>query len=592
MAPAIDAVIWAVALSAATSLRYDGKWPPNLANRLAWLIGVALVAQVVIGVVTSLYRVRWRIGSFEELVPLAETMIGVTIVLIVFNHLRPGDALAASALVSGGALALLISGSARSVWRASWERRLRPGPKAERAVVFGAGDGAIQVINSLLTSPDSPYVPVALLDDDPSKRHLRVRHLRVSGGRFDLGEVASREQADTLIIAIPSAGSPLIRELSELAGKVGLTVKVLPPVSRLFDLPVGVEDIRPIAEADLLGRRVIETAIEDIAGYLTGRRVLVTGAGGSIGSELCRQITRLAPERLIMLDRDESGIHQVQLSVEGHAMLDDRSLVVCDIRDREGLTAVFSETRPDVVFHAAALKHLPLLEMWPTEAVKTNVWGTQNVLDAAIAAGVKRFVNISTDKAANPCSILGYTKRLAERLTAGAGTRASGAYISTRFGNVLGSRGSVLTAFRAQIEAGGPVTVTHPDVTRYFMTVEEAVELVIQSGAVGQDGEVLVLDMGSPVRIAEVAERLVLESSKPIKVVYTGLRPAEKLHEQLFGDDEVDERRAHPLISHVTAPGISAAVVADLDVTRDPGDLRRELHQRCQVLGTPHASSQ
>jgi dTDP-glucose 4,6-dehydratase len=279
---------------------------------------------------------------------------------------------------------------------------------------------------------------------------------------------------------------------------------------------------------------------------------------------LCRQIDHHAPAALIMLDRDESGLHQVQLTIQGQALLDAREMVVCDIRDRAALQAVFDEHRPDVVFHAAALKHLPLLEMWPGEAVKTNVLGTQNVLDASVAVGVKRFVNISTDKAARPTSVLGYTKRVAERLTASAAQEARGSYLSVRFGNVLGSRGSFLTTFRAQIAAGGPLTVTHPEVTRYFMTVEEAVELVVQAGAVGRSGEVLVLDMGAPVRILEVAERMVAAADEPIDIIFTGLRPGEKLHEQLWDDGEVDARPVHPLISHVPVTPLHPTDAADV----------------------------
>jgi FlaA1/EpsC-like NDP-sugar epimerase len=398
-----------------------------------------------------------------------------------------------------------------------------------------------------------------------------------------LRDAASRVRADTVIIAIPSAESELIREVSALAVAAGLTVKVLPQVSRFFrGAEVAAGDVRAVSEADLLGRRIVDTEIENVAGYLTGRRVLVTGAGGSIGSELCRQIHRFAPSALVMLDRDESGLHQVQLSIEGRALLDDRSLVVCDIRDEEALDAAFAEHRPEVVFHAAALKHLPLLEMWPAEAVKTNVQGTQHVLAAAAAAGVERFVNISTDKAANPCSVLGYTKRLAEGLTAGMADEADGTFLSVRFGNVLGSSGSVLRSFRAQIDAGGPVTVTDPQVTRYFMMVEEAVQLVIQAGAVGQAGEVLVLDMGQPVRIAEVAERLIADSKRSIKIVYTGLRPGEKMHEDLFGEGEVDLRPVHPHISHVRVPPISSVWAEQFLAPLAGTGLKRQLRELCR----------
>ena len=411
----------------------------------------------------------------------------------------------------------------------------------------------------------------------------------MAGRGTDLGRVATATGATVVIIAIPSAGSEFIREVTQRAGEAGLSVLTLPPASQLFSSAIGVGDIRPVTNEDLLGRRTIDTGVEEIAGYLQGRRVLVTGAGGSIGSELCRQITRFAPADLIMLDRDESGLHEVQLSIEGRAMLDSRSLVVCDIRDEAALAAVFDEHCPEVVFHAAALKHLPLLEMWPAEAVKTNVFGTQNLLDAARRAGVAKFINISTDKAANPTSVLGYSKRVAERLTAAAGTDGEGTYLSVRFGNVLGSRGSVLTTFRQQVEAGGPVTVTDPEVTRYFMTVEEAVQLVIQAGAIGDNGEVLVLDMGEPVRIADVARQLVAQAPRPVEIVYTGLRPGEKLHEDLFGTGEVDVRPRHPLISQVPVPALAIDEVSSVLVSGNAAVVATGLRQVCEETTPPPA---
>jgi FlaA1/EpsC-like NDP-sugar epimerase len=350
---------------------------------------------------------------------------------------------------------------------------------------------------------------------------------------------------------------------------------VLPPVSELLDGRVSVGDIRPLTEADLLGRHQVETDVASIADYLAGRRVLVTGAGGSIGSELCRQLAQFDPATLVMLDRDESALHDVQLSIRGHAPLDTPDLVVADIRDHERLVDVFERHRPEVVFHAAALKHVPLLELNPHEAVKTNVLGTQHLLDAAITTGVDRFITISTDKAADPVNVLGYTKRITERLTADAALRVGKPYLSVRFGNVLGSRGSVLDTFRAQIDAGGPVTVTDPDVTRFFMTVGEAVELTIQAGAIGEPGEALVLDMGEPVRIAELAQRLVDNAGRPIDIVHTGLRPGDKLHEVRLASGEADTRRHHPLISHVDVPPLPSGTVAALVDTPGETALRR-----------------
>lgn len=578
-----DTVTWIISLGVATLLRYNLVSQETFTRRLVTALGIAVGAQLILGWASGLYRMRWRVGSFEHIVTFAGTTMAVGVIVVGVSGAASPHLLPSSATIGGTALAILIGGAARSCWRLNRERQLRPTAHAERAIVFGAGEAGAQLINSLLTSPSSPYLPVALLDDDLTQRNTRVRHLRVSGGRADLAREAGRAQADTIIVAIPSADSHLIREVSALAADAGLTVKVLPPVSQLLDVRVGIADIRPISEADLLGRRIIDTEVASIAGYLAGRRVLVTGAGGSIGSELCRQIHRFGPDRLVMLDRDDSGLHQVQLSIDGRAMLNDRALVVCDIRDRVALRAVFDEHRPEVVFHAAALKHLPLLEMWPAEAVKTNVFGTRNVLEAAGAAGVSHFVNVSTDKAANPISVLGSSKRLAERVTAGFAKGSAGAYMSVRFGNVLGSRGSVLTAFRAQIAAGGPVTVTDPAVTRYFMTVEEAVQLVIQAGAVGSSGQVLVLDMGEPVRIADVAERLVLEADRPIDIIYTGLRPAEKVHEELFGSGEMGLALVHPLIAHVDVPPLHPGVLDHLDLDRPLERVRADL-LRCCVL--------
>jgi FlaA1/EpsC-like NDP-sugar epimerase len=289
--------------------------------------------------------------------------------------------------------------------------------------------------------------------------------------------------------------------------------------------------------------------------------VLVTGAGGSIGSELCRQIYQFDPGELLMLDRDESALHALQLSIFGEARLDLPQAILADIRDDATVDQLFAERRPHVVFHAAALKHVNMLEQYPDEGWKTNVLGTRNVLAAATAVGVTHFINISTDKAANPVNVLGRTKRTAEQLTATYAQRGTGRYLSVRFGNVLGSRGSVLETFAAQIAQGGPVTITDPEVTRYFMTIAEAVQLVIQAGAIGGNGEALVLDMGAPVRIGDVAAHLISLEGRPIPIKVTGLRPGEKLHEDLFGAGEKGSRPIHAMISHVPVPPLAATLL-------------------------------
>lgn len=567
--PLVDALAWVVALIAATWMRFEFRWGPIDPVSLVVCILAAAVFHVALGQLIGLYRRRWRYGTFEEIAALAPVVVCTTAVVWAVNLLGFRRRLPVSSTILAGPLALSLSCGVRYVWRLVVEKRLRPhGENLQKTLVFGAGEGGFQAVDAMLRNPDSPYLPVAVLDDDPHKRGLHLRSIQVVGDRHAMKVVARRSGATLLVVAIPSASGALIRELASLASAAHLEMRVLPPVRDLLGPLVGVGDFRLPSDADLLGRRAIDTEVHTIAAYLAGRRVMVTGAGGSIGSELCRQVHQFGPATLVMLDRDESALQQVQLSIEGRALLDTRDLVVCDIRDQAALAAVFDEHRPEVVFHAAALKHLPLLEMWPDEAVKTNVWGTLNLLELSARFGVERFVNVSTDKAAAPCSVLGYTKRLAERLTAAAGVGSDAVYLSVRFGNVLGSRGSVLTAFHEQAASGGPLTVTHPDVTRFFMTIEEAVQLVIQAGALGRSGEALVLDMGEPVRIADLAQRLVEASDRPVSIEYTGLRPGEKLREVLFGPGEVDRRPNHPLISQVEVPGLAPRA---LDALRGGG---------------------
>ncbi len=554
-----DSLAWVAALALSTWVRYEFDVDDVAVRDLLLAAPIAIAVQVGAGWWHGLYRGRWHLGSFEETEGLLRTVATAAAVLFIANV--PVRWVPISVPFIAAFVVLVAMGAVRYLWRLAVQQRRRPHDDADgvrRAVVFGAGEGATQLITAALRDPGSPFVPVAIVDDDPGKARLRVRGIPVRGTRADIPAVARDMNADLLVIAIPSAPSGLIREISDLAARARLEVAVLPPVGELLGGRIGPSDVRPVTDEDLLGRHAVDTDIESIAGYLQGKVVLVTGAGGSIGSELCRQIMRFDPAELLLLDHDESAIHACQLSLDGRGQLDTPNLVVACIRDRDRILEVFEEHRPQVVFHAAALKHVPLLELNPEEAVKTNVWGTAHVLEAAAAVGVERFVNISTDKAADPANTLGRTKRIAERLTAGMALQTPGRFLSVRFGNVLGSRGSVLISFRAQIERGGPVTVTDPEVTRYFMTSEEAVQLVIQAGAIGEDGEVLVLDMGEPVRIAEVAERMVAAAPRRIEIVYTGLRPGEKVHETLFAADEVGETRAHPLISHVAVAPMAA----------------------------------
>lgn len=579
----LDISAWTAGITMACYIRLDLNPLPLEKQGLYKFLVIAAVVQLLVGLAVGLYRGRWRYGSFDEVKGLVATVGIATILLYLINrYLFVPYLVPMSAVVVGGFVGLVSMAGARYAWRLIIEWRKRPTEAgAERILVYGAGDPGIQVITSMLRTPSSPFVPVGILDDNPMKRRLSVMGVNVLGGMSDLEAAMTRTGASTLLISNPRATNDLVATLTDMALELGMEVKVVPPVSELLGAELRVEDIRDVSEADLLGRHEIETDLDSIAGYLTGRRVLVTGAGGSIGAELCRQLSRFAPAQLMMLDRDESALHGVQLSIEGRALLDDPNVILADIRDAEVMYQLFQERRPEVVFHAAALKHLPLLEQYPQEALKSNVLGTLNVLEASRRAGVERFVNISTDKAARPTSVLGYSKRMAERLTSSVAASSDGTYLSVRFGNVLGSRGSVLTTFHAQIAAGGPITVTDPEVTRFFMTIPEAVQLVIQAGAIGDDGEVLILDMGAPVKIADVARRLAAQSARPIKIVYTGLRPGEKLHEDLFGGGELDARPKHALISHTTVPALDPDEVLDAGIVGGSDDLLRWMAGLC-----------
>lgn len=534
----------------------------------AFLVGG--VVHVFLGLLFGNYLGRERIGTYFEITRLvvlfAVSTLGVNLALNVMSD-RASWRLGLVTMP----MAILLGSMWRAAYRGWRAEKLRPKGAQRRVIVFGAGEAGEHIIRAMMTDPSSIYLPVAVLDDSPGSSRRRVHGLRVVGGRSALPTVFAQHNADTLLIAIPSAPETLLREIWELAGRFCDDIRTLP---RLADLAgrIEVAQIEPVTVEDVLGRRKIDLDLVSIASHIRGKTVLVTGAGGSIGSELCRQLSRLGPAELVKLDRDESGLHGMQLSLDGTSGLSSPSLVVADIRDRERMFEVFSRFKPHVVFHAAALKHVPLLELHPIEGVKTNVFGTLNVLDAALANGVERFVNISTDKAADPINVLGCTKRIAERLTATiAANASSGRFLSVRFGNVLGSRGSMMETFQGQVNRGGPITVTHADVTRYFMTISEAVQLTIQAADVGRNGEALILDMGSPMRILSIAEQFARKVSPALEIVITGLRPGEKLHEVLIGPDEVGSRPFHPLITHVPVPeldysGLSKLLVAGDDV--------------------------
>jgi len=413
-------------------------------------------------------------------------------------------------------------------------------------LVVGAGEAGRALVRAIRGSDGFGLRPVGFLDDDPRLR--RAAALPVLGRTTELASVAHRVGARAALIAMPSLSQGRIAELIEEASCAGLLVRYLPSFLSAVERDLRLSDLRGLRIDHLLGRDEIHIPSDRACNLIRGRRVLVTGAGGSIGSELCRQIDRFAPAALYLLDYDESNLHGMQLELTGNGLLDSDEIIVANIRDRQRIDQVFDQTRPELVFHAAAHKHLPLLERHPCEGVKTNVLGTQHLVDAAVRYGVSRFVLISTDKAADPSSVLGATKRLAELVV----QQAAGGptcMASVRFGNVLGSRGSLLSVLAKQIAADRSVTVTHPDVTRFFMTVEEAVSLVLEAATMSEYAETFVLDMGKPVSIVDLVYKYAEELHLPdIKISFTGLRPGEKLTEKVFSDTEARLRTAHPKV--------------------------------------------
>jgi FlaA1/EpsC-like NDP-sugar epimerase len=573
-----DAVAWVVGLLTAARATSDlAQAHPTTAA--LWLEAAGICVMVVgCGLVAGLYRGRYLRGSSAEVTAVALAGLLTTCCLAVTGSaLAAGQRPLPGTVLGGAAFAVVAMLGARYVAFAARLRARPPAPTAVKIIVFGAGDAGAQLIHRLATQSGAAYRPVAILDDDPAKRRLRIDGVPVLGGRGQMAEVAASTGASVLVIAIAGRSGRIIHDLTEAAERCALVPKVIPSVSELLTGGARIEGVRDPRISDLLGRPVAATDVASVREHIAGKRVLVTGAGGSIGAELCRQLHRLGPAELIMLDRDESALHAIQLALSGRALLDSDETVLADIRDQRRVREVFGKFRPDIVFHAAALKHLPLLESCPAEAVKSNIWGTLTVLEAAADHGVQSFVNISTDKAANPASVLGYSKRIAERLTAYMSAKTGSRYLSVRFGNVLGSRGSVLTALSAQVAAGGPITVTHPDVSRYFMLADEAVHLVLQATAIGRGGEVLVLDMGEPVRIADIARRLTANTDRDVDIVFTGLRPGEKLTEDRLGHGEVDHRPCHPLICQVPVPALWPGDVTALDPDADAGSLRQAL---------------
>lgn len=549
----LDGIAWIVAIVFGLFLRYEMDFGLVHLSGLLVLCCLAVTSQVVAGSLFALYRGRYSFGSFDEakaLLLVTVLVAGVLQVVLLFFGVSMH--IPRSIAIIAFFLALVFMAAARYLKRMYVESQTRPSEHVPHAVVYGAGFLAHTLIGQMVQDRDSPYQPVALIDDDPAKKHLRLNSVPVMGNITALNQVMRRTHSSVLIIAMAHVEPELMKAIHEQLDGMDVRILTAPPLKDMLGNTTGSAiDLRDIRLEDIVGQRAVDINVEGVAEYLSGKRVLVTGAGGSIGSELCRQIAPYDPAELIMLDRDESALQATQISLTGRGLLDGRDTVLADIRDEETVHRIFRDRRPQVVFHAAALKHVPLLEQFPNEAWKTNVLGSRNVLEAAAAVEVEVFVNVSTDKAANPTTVLGHSKRMAEKMTAWMGHHCTGRYASVRFGNVFGSRGSMLPLFTEQIRRGGPVTVTHREATRYFMTIPEACQLVIQAGAIGAPGEVLILDMGSPVKIYDIAQHLIeMSGRKDVRIEVTGLRQGEKLHEDLVGEDERGVHRGHPQISH------------------------------------------
>jgi FlaA1/EpsC-like NDP-sugar epimerase len=555
-----DALSWMIALPLAAALRYDFAPSPQV-FRTSVLFGFGCALFYLVGgYAFRLYRGRYSVGSFDEVQGVVLLSITTALVGSLLTLMLPQKEFPRLTVVIGATFATAMMLAGRYVWRGS---RLQSAISrtGNRTVIYGAGDAGFQILSLMVSEKSGEFQPVGFIDDDRSKSHLRRSGIRVLGTSEHLEKIIQDTRAETLLVAIAGISANALQILDRRCKPFGVQVRIIPTASEIAGGAVRLGDISDVTEEDLMGRRAIQTNERQITDFLRDRRVLITGAGGSIGSELARQIARYHPSQLFLLDRDETALHALQLSLDGSGTLTSEGLLLGDIRDRESVKHVFEEVRPEVVFHAAALKHLPLLERFPDEAWKTNVLGTRNVLAAAVASDVQVFVNISTDKAADPSSVLGYSKLITERLTSGFEGQTSAKMVSVRFGNVLGSRGSVLDTFRFQIAKGGPVTVTDELVTRYFMTVSEAVHLVLQAAVIGRQGETLILDMGTPVKISEVARYMIGRSGREIAITYTGLRKGEKISEVLISESEEVSKPFHPLISHAKVSGLGIDAV-------------------------------
>lgn len=559
---AIDTLLIAFAWYFANLLRFNFEIPPDSFAIMARLVPLMVGVKIITFYLFDLYRGMWRYTSIDDLLNIIKasgisTLVVVT--LVAFTHGLAGFARAA--FVIDLILTIAFIGGYRVgirlfFWLGFKDRmsalnllgllRRRHGEKkgGKKLLIIGAGDCGEKIYREISENASLRYSVVGFLDDDPSKVGRLIHGIPILGSTEELKAIAKRMKAEETLIAIPSLTSAQMRGMVERCKESGVAFKTVPGMGELINGKITIKAIRDVAYKDLLGREVIDLQEERIGAYLENARVLVTGAGGSIGSELCRQICRFRPASLILYERSESPLYEIDLELRTDYPGLHIIPILGDIKDRTQISKAFARTSPQVVFHAAAYKHVPMMEMHPWKAVKNNILGTRNVVEFSHAHDVERFVLVSTDKAVRPVNVMGATKRIAELIVQGQNSclMSKTRFMTVRFGNVVGSVGSVVPIFKKQIERGGPVTVTHPDMTRYFMTIPEACQLILQAGAMGEGGEIFILEMGTPVKIVDMARDLIrlsgFEPDLDIKIEYVGLRPGEKLYEELITEGE------------------------------------------------------
>lgn len=540
-----DIIIVNIAIYMALLLRFDGKIMTHYKEIYYNTFLVLTFIKIIVYIMMGLYSSLWRYASIDELLQIFfATAIETALCYLYGEYFNVR--LPRSVYIISWFITFIFIGGSRLSYRIL--RRLNnlvrfDKSEKSRVMVIGAGEAGSMVIKELKKHDELNSVPVAIIDDDTHKHRSFIHGVPVIGGRNKIKAAVSKHNIDQIIIALPSAPKSEVRKIIDICKDTKCKLKILPGVYEILDEKVSLKRIRDVNIEDLLGRDEVKLNNEEIAGYLKDQVILVTGGGGSIGSELCRQIAKYEPKKIIVYDIYENNAYDLEVELKSkYKNRIDIDVVIGSIRDIERLRQVFAEYKPGVVFHAAAHKHVPLMEFNPGEAVKNNVFGTLNVAQCADEFGTKRFVLISTDKAVNPTNIMGATKRLAEMIIQAMDKRSKTEFVAVRFGNVLGSNGSVIPLFKKQIAQGGPVTVTHPEVTRYFMTIPEAAQLVIQAGAMAKGGEIFILDMGQPVKILDLARDLIklsgFEPDEDIKIVFTGLRPGEKLYEELLLAEE------------------------------------------------------